>query len=245
MRILRKTTDSLTLSLCPLRMWILSGALTTAGLAILLGLGRMTALRCDRFGLGTGSCSLETLSLLSNHYHTLELSDIYRAETDWLYRISLQTTSGHFPLTFPYAAIDWEQQLVMAQVNNFLDNPTAIHLEMTQDGRPFAYPFGTSFFLGGLLLALYFGSIAIYEINPDQKTVTLKHRGMLGQSVRHFDLTEVETVKLETREPPLNDCHISMHLRSGQTIPLSPRYPLNQQEARHLVQTLQTYLQKI
>jgi|GEM_PF-4013345 hypothetical protein len=242
MRILRKTTDSLTLSLCPLRMWILSGALTTVGLAILLGLGRMTALRCDRFGLETGSCTLQTLSLLQGRYHTLELSNIYRAETDWLYRITLQTPSGNLPLTFPYAAIDWEQQLVMAQINDFLDNPTAIHLEMVQDGRPFAYPFGTSFFLGGLLLAFYFGSIAVYEINPDQKTVTLKHRGGFGQSVRHFDLTDVETVKLETSEAPLNDCHIAMQLRSGQSIPLSPRYPLDRNEARHLVQTLQTYL---
>lgn len=29
----------------------------------------------------------------------------------------------------------WEQQLVMAQINDFLNNPTAIHLEMVQDGR--------------------------------------------------------------------------------------------------------------
>jgi len=223
-------------------MWVLSGALTTVGLAILLGLGRMTALRCDRFGLGTGSCSLETLSLLHSEYRTLELETIYRAETDWLYRITLQTPSGPLPLTFPYTAIDWEQQLVMAQINTFLDNPTAIHLEMIQDGRAFAYPFGTSFFLGGLFLAFYFGSIAVYEINADQRTVTLKHRGVLGQSVRRFDLTEVETVKLETSEPPLNDCHIAMQLRSGQTIPLSPRYPLDRNEAHHLVQTLQTYL---
>ncbi|MEY2977255.1 MAG: hypothetical protein ACO31I_05575 [Prochlorotrichaceae cyanobacterium] len=243
MRILRKTADSLTLSLCPLRMWVLSGALTSLGLVILLGLGRMTALRCDRFGLATGSCSLETLSLLQSHYQIIEIRDIYRADTDWLYRITLQTPSGNLPLTFPYAAIDWEQQLVMNQINDFLDNSTAIHLEMTQDGRAFAYPFGVSFFLGGLLLACYFGSIAVYEINQAQKTVTLKRQGMLGQSIRQFDFQDVATLQVEAAEQPLHECHISMQLRSGQTIPLSPRYPLDRQEARHLVQTLQTYLQ--
>jgi hypothetical protein len=225
-------------------MWFLSGTLAGIGLLTLGSLGRVTSLQCERFGLGTGSCSVENLTLWGSHDETFALSQIHRAEEDWLYRISLNVGNSTIPLTFPYATLDWKQQVLINQINSFLDNPTAVQLSMSQDGRAFAYPFGTSFFLGGLLLAGYFGSVAVYEINREKNTVTLKHQGVLGKSTQQFNLQEVEGVELETSpETIMQDCRILMQLRSGQTIPLSPHYPLDHQEARHLVNTLQTYLQ--
>lgn len=245
MRILRQTPEALTLSLCPLRMWILSGALTAVGLSILLGLGRMTTLRCDRLGLALGTCSVDKVSLWQDKRQTINLTQVYSADIDWLYRIVLHTEGKTIPLTFPYAAIDWKQQIVMNQINEFLDNPIAVQLKMTQDGRSFAYPFGTSFFLGGLVLACYFGSVAIYEINQAQQTVILKHRGVLGQSSRKFHLSDIETLQLESSDyssPTISDCQVSLRLRSGQCISLTPRYPLDRHEANHLVHTLQAFL---
>ena len=247
MRILQKTSAALVLRLCPLRMWVLSGGLALTGLGILLGLGQVKTLQCDRLGLNSGHCWFRQESFWQHRYRSFDLRQVYTAEVDWLYRIVLKTADGDVVLTFPYAAVNWQQFAVKNQINGFLDNPIALQLLLSQDGRAFAYPFGLSFLLGGMVLGGLFGTVAVYEINRSRQTITLKHQWMMGKSQHEFDLTEVEALKVD-RSPNTqglgSDCHIAMQLRSGQSIPLSPRYPLHPQEAQQLTQILQSYLQQ-
>lgn len=244
MRTLRQSPKSLTLSLRPLRIWILSGLMSSVGLILLLVLGRLTSLRCDRFGLSLASCTVETLGIGLEKQKTLLLKHVYRADIDSLYRIVLRTDQGDIPLTYPYTALNWEQKAVVSQINNFLGNPIALNLSMSQDGRAFAYPFGIILLGGGLGLMASFGSMVVYEIHQDQQRVILRNQSLWGQSSQEFPLESVLGVELE--QEPHNgfpgDCHITMRLRSGESITLSPRYPLAPQAATDLVNTLQTYL---
>jgi hypothetical protein len=233
-------------SLClrPVKAWLLCGTLAVTGLGIIVALGRVTTLTCNRFGLLVGTCEITSIGLEGERTHTFHLNEVYGADLDVAYRIMLYTGSAPIALTAPYSGSSINRQIVAARINHFIQNPIAIGFVFHDDGRGFAYPFGLIFLLGSLLVATFFGTVVIYEIDRAQATVTLQHQSFWGRRCHTLALSEVDRLKIEISEglQGQTDCRICLILRSGHSIPFTPHYTLNPQDAETKIQEVEAFL---
>jgi hypothetical protein len=210
----------------------------------MVGLGRVTTLSCDRFGLLVGSCQVVSIGLEGERIQTLPLDQVYSADLDFAYRIILYTSSNPVVLTAPYSGFSTSHQVVAAQINDFLSNPIAIRLVFQDDGRSFAYPFGVVFLVGSGLLGAIFGSVVNYEIDREKGIVILKRQGILSRITQSYPLEEVTQLEIETSEGIQGelDCRICLLLESGKTIPFTAHYTLNCQEAQKTIEQIEAFL---
>ncbi|MEM8605383.1 MAG: hypothetical protein AAGF24_16300 [Cyanobacteria bacterium P01_H01_bin.121] len=238
---LQQTDSKLRLRHFPLQVWSICSVLVLAGGAVIWSLGRVTTLNCDRFLLREGTCQLRQIRVLGEQTQTLPLEDIYRADTDWESRIVLQTRQRDFILTGLYGDSGLTRQFITKQINHFLDNPYTIRLALRDDGRPFAYTFGTIFIISGIAIAILFGGIVVYEADLNQRTLTLKQHKLWGCRVHEYQLDSLQHIDLAQAEQqdPRQRCHLSLQLRSGDRILFSPAHGLSRQAAATTIQHLQ------
>lgn len=244
MQFVRQTPTHFTLCLRPFKVWLLCGTLASVGFGVLIELGRVTTLSCDRFGLLIGSCQVVSIGLEGERVYSLPLAQVYGADVDFMHRIVLYTNEQFLPLTAPYSDFSLTRQIIAARINHFLVNPVAIRLVFQDDGRSFAYPFGAVFIIGSGLILIIFGSVVVYEIDRSRSIVTLRRQGILKGTINHYPLADITRLHIEISEgiQGQTDCRICLLLHSGQSVPFTPHYGLNCQDARKTLQQIEAFL---
>ncbi len=133
-----------------------------AGLAVILFIGNLSALKCDRVAATQIACKLTSANILRQKIVPIEAGQLQGAEVQVnedsdgdTYRVVLITKSGKIPLTDVYSSgIGTKYRENVDKINSFIGNPAQESLLIQQDDRWFAYPFGGIFMLvgGGIIL---------------------------------------------------------------------------------------------
>jgi len=133
-----------------------------AGVFIILYMGKINILECQRRLSEEISCVLSRKGLLGEEIINLKKGQlqqaklgINRSDNSNTYRVNLITKKGITPLTEVYSSGLKGKRNHIDQINRFINNPSNSSLIIIQDERWFAYPFGGVFVLVGAGLMIY------------------------------------------------------------------------------------------
>ncbi len=203
MKIIHHSPTLLTLQLRPWFLWLFGAAFSTAGLVVILLLGNVTTLTCQRTGT-TGDCKLSQSGVLDSSLQRLPLNEVRGAEIAThhnrdgnTYQIRLLTDTGEIPLTSYYSSGYSSKANVVQQIEQFVSNPEISSLSIQEDGRWFAYPFGGVFLLSGLAIATCFGQVVTCSFDKTMGKFTIQRQGLLGNHQRHYRIQDISNVEIE------------------------------------------------
>ena len=133
-----------------------------AGIFIILNMGKIYTLQCQKELSEEISCVLSRNSLISKETINLEKGQLQKAElgispsdNSNSYRVNLITMEGVIPLAELYSSGVQSKRDNVNRINNFIKNPSTDSLMISQNDRWFAYPFGAVFALSGMGLMFF------------------------------------------------------------------------------------------
>ena len=161
MRITEHTSSILSLQAKRYPLWIEAIGISTvpaiflaAGLTVILEVGKLTTLKCDRVEPIQINCELILSGLLGkevNHVRWLQGAEVEerRGSDGNTYRVLLVTQEGKIPLTNLHTARSLDKYQNAAKINNFINSPAENFIVLREDHRWLGYLIGSMLMLLG------------------------------------------------------------------------------------------------
>lgn len=173
-----------------------------AGIAVIFFIGTLNTLKCERVEIQQISCQLIRQGLKGKK--TINVSQVYSTELGIsegedgdTYRIELNTSEGIIPLTEVYSSGSKNKRKKIRQIDNFISDKNQTSLQITQDDRLFAYPFGGIFIIvgGGLMVAslTFFRQIHCIFNNSKGKFF-IREDNLFQSKIKEYNLGEIKSI---------------------------------------------------
>jgi hypothetical protein len=207
--------------------WLFGGLFASAGIFMMLSMGKAITFSCSRIAPESNSCQLTTKSLLGTKVQSWNIQEIQKAKADTTtvnaansHPLIIQTNRGSVELDFLNADFA-DKEAKAAQINTFLNTPQESKLVIAEDMRLLGYAFGLFLIAGGAIGIVYqmmnMNIICIVDKNVGK--ITIDRKSWLGNEVLEAKLMDVVEIKLHTFQ--LNNTqsyNVSLKLRSGKSI---------------------------
>ena len=140
------------------------------GVLVMIGLGQVSTLQCDRIEPTQIACTLTARRFLKKHITPIPNGQLQGAEVEVhhhqkggvTYRVILITKTSKIPLTEAYTFDEGKKRQKANQIDSFINNSEQSSLEIQQDNRWIIYPFGGLFVVAGCIEMFVF-------LNPEIK----------------------------------------------------------------------------
>ncbi len=240
----------------PIFLTLLGLPFFLAGLVVILFLGKLTQLECNRLEPTQVACQLTASGILNTRTTNIPVGELQGAEIetsqdsdgDITYRVALITRQGRLPLTDSYSAgLGTNHQQNTNQINTFLSRADQENLVIQQDDRWFAFIFGGIFMLvgsgiiaGGLFNQ--FSSACILDKTSGR--LYLDRKNGFRTKRKEYPLHEIKAAKVVENTDSDGDPTYATYLvlRSGEKIPLKLTGSRNEHSA--LADTINQFLAK-
>jgi hypothetical protein len=121
--------------------WLFGGLFASAGIFIMLMVGKAITFSCSRITLESNSCQLTTKSFLGRQVQSWNIQEIQKAKADtttvdrwYSYPLIIQTTRGSVMVDLVNANFT-EKEARAAQINTFLNTQQKAKLLIAEDNR--------------------------------------------------------------------------------------------------------------
>ncbi|MGY6528436.1 MAG: hypothetical protein ACXITR_00770 [Cyanobacterium sp.] len=176
------------------------------GIFIIVDLGKVNTLECQKSLSREISCSLNRRNLLGEEVITIEKGSLDKAELGVnssddsdTYRVNLITKEGIVPLTEVYSSGIKEKRDNTNQINYFINNSSDINLQIIQDDRWFAYPVGSVFVLSGaglMAVSLLFFTQVKCTFDKGIQRFYLIEKNVLKTHEKEYKMWEIKSAEL-------------------------------------------------
>jgi hypothetical protein len=217
--------------------WVLGGTLFglpffLAGLAVILFFGKVATLQCTRLEPKQVRCEYIVSGLLTKKSIQIPVGELQGADVEVnqdsdgnTYRITLLTQNqGRVPFTDSFSS-GREKYSKANQIKAFVNDPEQMSLQVNQDDRWFAYPFGSIFAIAGGSIIFYALNISFkntYTFDRQTRDLKLSRQGLFGTSKKEFKLHEIKQAEVTESKDSDGDTtyKAELVLRSGERLPL-------------------------
>ena len=213
-------------------LWLLGSPFLLIGLAVMIFLGKLTTLKCDRLEPTQVACELTSAGLAGKKVIPIRLGQLQRADVEVnedsdgdTYRVVLVTKTGVIPFTQSYSSGEGGKHRNAQLINTFLSNPDQPSLKVQQDDRWFAYPFGGIFALVGgsmILSTLKQTSQTTYQFDKQANCLSIQEKSWFKTKTRAIQMWDIQSAQvIEDRDSDGDKIYrTQLTLKSGETIPI-------------------------
>lgn len=187
-----------------LSLFLFATPFLCAGIAVILFIGKLNTLKCERVEIEQISCQLirqglkgiETINIRKLYSAELGVSDKDDGET---YGIKLNTSEGIIHLTEGYSSGRKNKLKKVEQMNNFIADKTQTYTQIKQDDRLFAYSFGGIFILVGIRLMI--GSLRFYRpinciFDKNKEKFFIREDNLFQSKIKEYNLIDIKSVAM-------------------------------------------------
>ncbi|WP_373478460.1 hypothetical protein [Geminocystis sp.] len=221
------------------------------GIAVILFIGKLNTLKCDRVETQQISCQLTRQGLkgkeiinISKLYSTeLGVSDSDDGET---YGIKLNTSEGIIHLAEGYSSGRKNKLQKVEQINNFIADKTQNSAQIKQDDRVFAYSFGGIFILFGVRLMI--GSLIFFRrinfiFDKSKKKFFIRDDNLFQSKIKEYNLGEIKSIAMVEEKDSDGDKVLKpkIILHKGLKISLDITGDISEQEM--MIKSINNFLQ--
>ncbi|WP_017293964.1 hypothetical protein [Geminocystis herdmanii] len=219
------------------------------GIWVILSIGKVHILKCDRIEINQISCGLIQQGLISQK--KTNIPRLYNAklgiDSDGdspTYRVELDTNMGMIPLSIMYSSGEKNKANKVSKINEFIQNINENSLTIKQDDRLFAYSFGGLFALAGS--GLMMGGLTHFRktniiFNKSMGKMLIEDKNLFQNQVKEYRLGEIKKV---TFVKEYHDSHEvfrpKIMLNRGEEILLPLKGDSTEQEA--IIQNINNFL---
>lgn len=220
------------------------------GMAIIVFVGQLNILKCDRTEPKQISCQLTRQSLRGEK--TITINQLYKAKLgeredddgDTTYRVELETPGGIIPLSPVYTSGRQEKIKRMENTNNFIKDISQDSLIIRQDDRTFAYPFGGMFVLIGLILFLFLLSVeTFYIFDRKQNLVTLQRKNIFQNHKKEYPLNQIQQVIIKQEEDSEGYSIVKPKIIFNQNLEIDLKLTGDESKDEEIIKTINNFLQ--
>ncbi|MBD0335605.1 MAG: hypothetical protein ICV62_08955, partial [Cyanobacteria bacterium Co-bin13] len=205
---------------------------------------------CSR--TAAAQCELVQSSPLGSRSRTFPIASLQQAgvethrnsDGDYTYRVVLTTDQGLVPLTNAYSSGNGFHQNRAAQINQFIQTPTASSLRIHQDDRWLGLLFLLLFSGSGIALTLFVGKVVTCDFDKGMGQLTFTQRGLLKTETIRHPLHHLVGVTLQRSSGSKGGYtyRVAMVLKSGETLPLTSYYDSGKRDKEKTADTIRSFL---
>lgn len=177
-----------------------------AGLFVMLEVGKVSILQCDRPLPEQISCVLTRQNLLRKNTINLSTGQLKQAELGIsrgddsdTYRVNLITDEGIIPLNNNYSSGLESKRNNVNKINQFIQDSSLSNLTVIQDDRWFGYLFGGVFALvgGGLMIfSLTFFIQTDCVFDKRKKRIFLNKKNLFKTKFKDYKISEIKAIEI-------------------------------------------------
>ena len=217
---------------------------TLAGLAAFWFFGRQAAVECTRLEMREVRCEIKETLLgmtvrLKTAINPSEAQVQVNEDSDGdTYRVALVTPQGVVPLTDVWSS-DGSFTQTETQLNQFIKNPAAKTVVVSQPPSPWIYLFPVCFGGFGILMILGL-SFETYTFDRDRALLLIKRESLRGTRVSEEPLSGLKLTVRDHSDSDSTSYRVHVHTGAGRDITLG-NYG-NQNSAQRLVQRIEEFI---
>lgn len=211
---------------------LFGGPFLVIGLVVVIFLGKLTILKCDRLEPTQVVCELISTGLLGRKVIPIPLGQLQSADVEVnedsdgdTYRVVLMTKAGITPFTQSYSSGEGGKRRNAQRINLFLSSQDQLSLKVQQDDRWFAYPLGGVFALigGGIMLStLEYASQTTYRFDKQASCLSIQEKNWFKTKTREVQMWDIQSAQvIEDRDSDGDKIYrTQLMLKSGEIIPI-------------------------
>jgi hypothetical protein len=225
-------------------MWIFALIFVLGGLLAFWLFGRSAEVACTRLELREVRCEITETSLgltvrrttvANPQQATIEVNEDSDGDT---YRVSLVTARGVVPLTDVWSSNGAFSQ-TEAQLNQFLQDPTAKTVSVSQAPSPWIYLFPVCFCGVGLFMILAL-SFETYIFDRDRALLLIKRESLRGTRTAEEPLAGLKFSVRDHSDSDSTSYGVHAHTSSGRDITLA--HYSHEHSAQQLKQRIEDFI---